>query len=102
MIGQGSKEFPALVCPNCAKEIGSGSEHMYLGWACKTPSCEQFHMMKHLGEKGKVSGFVPIAVAGKVFSIQCPKCGQRHDYRARELRQIDLPGPPPPGWKSLI
>lgn len=61
------------------------------------------HLAKHLGEKEKATGKkFPLATADKVFSVLCPNCTERRDYRSRDLRQIELEGPPPREWKDLI
>jgi hypothetical protein len=76
--------------------------HIYLMWPCKTANCKKLHAAKYLGEKNAPSRIIPVGAGGKVFSIECPRCLERHDYRAKDLREVQLSEPPPPEFREII
>jgi len=77
--------------------ITLNTNHIVLGWHCKTKDCAEFHAIAHLGEKQKVANYkVNLDGMGKGLKVPCPRCGQTHFYETGKATTIELP-PPPPG-----
>jgi hypothetical protein len=77
--------------------------HLYIVVDCKTPKCDSFQVLTHLGEKGKVSDSIQCSVPVPLL-IECMKCGQTHDYSDSQDRfqQVELPYPPPSDYSNKI
>lgn len=78
------------------------TKHTIIAWKCKTENCGQLHAAKYLGEKDKIQAArIPIKKFHHV-TIECPKCGQSHDYFPQEIRYVELDAPPPPQFRDLL
>jgi hypothetical protein len=86
-----------------AENSGASSEavsvpHLYIVVNCKTARCEAVHVLRYLGEKGKVPPRIEYWIPYPLL-IDCPICGSTYDYSDSEasFRQQELPVGPPPG-----
>jgi len=79
-------------------------KHVILVWRCKGKNCGQSHLAKYLGEKEKIEEGVIIRLhaKGDAVLIRCPKCGEQHLYGPNELRSLEMPSPPPDGYKEIL
>jgi len=69
--------------------------HLYIVVHCETAGCNAVHVLKDLGEKGKMPDRVEYWMCYPLL-IDCPTCGKTQDYSDSEekFRQTELPAPP--------
>ena len=77
--------------------------HLYIVVDCKSDNCNAVHVLKHLGEKGKIPARVEYWMPYPL-TISCPHCGRRYDYAYSEhdFWQKELPAPPAGYFDRLL
>jgi len=77
--------------------------HLYIAVPCKTPGCQTSHMLKYLGEKGKISGGSEYWIPYPLI-IECPMCNQTHDYceSQSQFYTAEFRSPPPKEFQNKL
>jgi hypothetical protein len=75
--------------------------YLYLVVDCRTPDCEMIHMLKYLGEEGKIPEGVEVSMPAPMW-IRCPKCELNHDYMLSQVRRMEYTEPPPSDYRDKI
>jgi len=71
-------------------------KHVYWGFHCQTPNCQEFHIAKYIGiHDGRPIYFLPSEMPAWL-EAGCIECGNIHRYKREQLETVSLDQPPPP------
>jgi hypothetical protein len=70
-------------------------QHAYWGFQCKTPECQEFHIVKYIGvHDARPTYFLPKEMPASTDWV-CMECGSLHKYMRHEMKSIVIDEAPP-------